>query len=98
VKRFVKTRGFDWSSLNRTSAVNVATKARDIGGTTDCTLAHSIKSFLFNALMSCSTESSRMGSGVMMVDVVASLEDPATVEFITARCKMILRPLFEKMG
>ena len=47
----------------------MATKARESGGTVDCTLAHSVKSFLFNALMSCSTESSRMGSGVVIVAV-----------------------------
>ena len=69
MKRSVKTRGFDWNSPNRTSPVNVATKARDAGGAADCTLAHSIESFLVNALMSCSAESSRTGSGVMMVAV-----------------------------
>ena len=69
VKGPVKTRGFVFSSLDRTSAAKVATKARDARGTADCTLVHSTKIFLFNALMSCSTESSRTGSGIMIVAV-----------------------------
>jgi hypothetical protein len=69
VKGLVKTRGFGFNSSDRTSAANVATKAGDAGDIADCTLVHSIKSLLFNALTSCSTESSRMGSGVMVVVV-----------------------------
>ena len=49
----------------RTSDVNLVAKARETGGS-DCTLLHSINSFLFNALMSCSTESSRTESRDMV--------------------------------
>ena len=48
----------------------MATRARDLGGIADCTRAHSIKSFLFNAPMSCSIERSRAASCVMVgVDI-----------------------------
>ena len=56
--------------LDLTSAVRVATKAREVGGTLDCTPQYSIKSFLLSALMSCSTESSRTESRVMVVVVI----------------------------
>ena len=49
--------------------VNVVARARDIGGIADCTRAHSMKSFLFNAPMSCPMESSRVASGVMVVNL-----------------------------
>jgi len=67
VNYLVKTRQFFLSSVDRTSAINVATRAQDTGGIADCILVHSMDSFLFNALMSCSTESSRTGSGAMVV-------------------------------
>ena len=69
MKYLVRVRGFGFNSLDRTSAANVATKAGDAGDIADCTLVHSIKSLLFNALTSCSTESSMMVSEVMMVVV-----------------------------
>lgn len=68
-KRLVKNLRILISSLDPTSAVNVATNIREAGGTDDCTLAHSINSFLFNALMSCLMEKSRTGSGVMVAMV-----------------------------
>ena len=40
---------------------------RDAGGTFDRRLVNSVKSFSFNALMSCSTESSRATSRAIMV-------------------------------
>ena len=45
----------------------MSTKAREVGGSVDCIPIHSMRSFLFNALMSCSTESSRTESKIMMV-------------------------------
>ena len=60
---------FPFGSLDRTSEANVATRTRDIGGIADCTRAHSVQNFLLNALMSCSRESSRVASGMMMVGV-----------------------------
>jgi len=53
--------------MDCTSAVNVATRTRGVGDTVDCNLVHSINSFSFNALMSCSTESSRTESRVMVI-------------------------------
>ena len=50
----------------RTSDVNFVAKPREMGGTDNCTLLHSINSFSFNALMSCSTESSRTESRDMV--------------------------------
>ena len=60
---------FPFSLGDRTSVANVATRARDIGGTADCSRVHSTKSFLFSALTSCSTESSRTGSRDMVVAI-----------------------------
>ena len=50
-------------------AVNAATKVRDAVGMVERILAYSPKSFLSNSLTSCSRESSRAKSGVMMVVV-----------------------------
>ena len=47
----------------------MATGARDVGEIADCARVYSMKSFLFNALISCSTESSRAASGTIVVAV-----------------------------
>ena len=48
----------------------MAIRMRDLGGIADRTRAHSIKSFLFNAPMSCLIERSRATSCVMVgVDI-----------------------------
>lgn len=59
--------GSRFGSWDRTSAVNVATRVRDIGGIADRTRPHSIKSFMFSAPMSCSMESSRAASDAIMI-------------------------------
>ena len=78
MKHPVKTRGFVQSSVSDcTSAVNAATRTREVGDAVDCNLVHSINSFSFNALMSCLMESSRTESRVMVVAVYPGA--PATV-------------------
>ena len=52
-----------------TSAVNAANEVRDGGGIVERIRVHSPRSFLSNALTSCSRESSGTASGVMMVVV-----------------------------
>jgi hypothetical protein len=47
----------------------VAADAGDLDSSADCSLVHSMKSFLSNTPMSCSKESSRAASGVMAVVV-----------------------------
>ena len=71
-KKFVNTRGFPLGFWERTSAVNVATKLRDGGGIAERIRVHSRKSFLSNALMSCSRESSRAASGITTSGVMVA--------------------------
>ena len=66
MKHHVNTRGFVYGSLDRTSDANLVAKPREMGGIANCTLLHSINNFSFNALMSCSTESSRTESRDMV--------------------------------
>jgi hypothetical protein len=56
--------------------VKAATDVRDAGGTFDWMVVNSVKSLLFNAVMSCSTESSRATSRAIVV--VANVK-PGTV-------------------
>ena len=65
-KGFVSVWRFPFGFWAPTSVVNVATKLRDGGGIVDRIRAHSPKSFLPNALMSCSRESSRAASDVIV--------------------------------
>jgi hypothetical protein len=67
----------------------MATRAREAGDTVDCSLVHSTNSFSFNALMSCSTESSRTGSKDMVATVNARA--PATVCVRQAKDKSLSR-------
>jgi hypothetical protein len=68
-KKIVNARGFHLGFWEHTSAVSVAIKPRDGGGIVERIRAHSLKSFLPNALMSCSRESSRAVSGVMVARI-----------------------------
>ena len=65
----VKTRVFARSSVDCASAVNVVSRTPEVGDAVDCNLVHSMNSFSFNALMSCSMESSKTESRVMVVIV-----------------------------
>ena len=61
---------FPFGYWDRTLVVSMTAWARDLGRIADCIWAHSIKSFSFNVVMSCSIESSRAASGVMIeVDI-----------------------------
>ena len=77
MKHQVNTRGFIWGLLDRTSDANLVTKARVTGGIANWILLHSINSFSFNALMSCSMESSRTESSDIVV--ATNTITPATV-------------------
>jgi len=69
VKHIICVRGFLSDPEDCTLALKVTTMVRDIGDIADCTCVHSINSFVSNAPMSCSMESSRTVSGVMMVEM-----------------------------
>ena len=69
MKYIVSIRGFHPVSRDRTSAANVATGRGEVSGIADRTRTHSAKSFLLNAPMSCSMESSRAVSGIIMLEV-----------------------------
>ena len=56
---------------------NVATRLRDEGGIVERIRVHSPKSFLSNALMSCSRENSGTASGVMVAGVNPQGENAA---------------------